>query len=250
VHFFLWHGFDTANKIEVLLEVFSLEARRIPAVIVGRKIFEAFDLAGEKAAAKRAVGNEAIPNSRVSPGFHLQDRAPERILRWQRGESDALCARAEWCWPMPRTIRGSELCPLSTSSPIAPTVSFDWDTGIERCWYTSQFFPRPGVSTAIARFAHIFRAALTRAQRIGLLSRTIRIWWREKTLVRLSLMAIPTNIFIVAVTVDVRVSRNVMPEFDGAMNCGDGLLVVTVHRIPTSPCSPGPLQKRADRFSR
>jgi len=30
------------------LKVFSLEARRIPAVIVGRKIFKAFDLAGEK----------------------------------------------------------------------------------------------------------------------------------------------------------------------------------------------------------
>ena len=50
---FFGNGFDTANKIEVLLEVFSLEARRIPAVIVGRKILEAFDLAGEKAAAVR-----------------------------------------------------------------------------------------------------------------------------------------------------------------------------------------------------
>ena len=56
---FIGDGFDTADKIEVLLEVFALEARRIPAVIVRRKILEAFDLAGEKAAAKRAIGDYA-----------------------------------------------------------------------------------------------------------------------------------------------------------------------------------------------
>jgi len=50
---FFGNGPDTADKIEILLEIFSLKARRVAPVIVGCKILEAFDLAGQKTAAER-----------------------------------------------------------------------------------------------------------------------------------------------------------------------------------------------------
>ncbi len=43
---FLGNGLDAANQVEILLKIFSLESRRIPAIIVGRKILEALDLTG------------------------------------------------------------------------------------------------------------------------------------------------------------------------------------------------------------
>jgi len=56
---FFGDGFDAGDQVEIFLEIVALETRRKAAVVVWCKILEALDLAGEKAAAERAVGYES-----------------------------------------------------------------------------------------------------------------------------------------------------------------------------------------------
>jgi hypothetical protein len=53
------HLFDSRRELDVALKIVTLESRRVSAHIIGRKIFKALELAGEKAASQRAIGNEA-----------------------------------------------------------------------------------------------------------------------------------------------------------------------------------------------
>src|SRR6185295_1436128 len=50
---------DTRDEVQVALKVVALEARRHAAIVVGRQILEATDLAGEETPSERAVGDEA-----------------------------------------------------------------------------------------------------------------------------------------------------------------------------------------------
>src|SRR5258705_3360892 len=53
------HLFDARNELDVALKILALESRRVSPDVVGRKIFVAFDLAGEKTASERTIGNKA-----------------------------------------------------------------------------------------------------------------------------------------------------------------------------------------------
>jgi hypothetical protein len=53
------HLFDAGCEVDVALKVLALKSRRVSPHIVGRKIFIALDLAGEKTASERAIRNEA-----------------------------------------------------------------------------------------------------------------------------------------------------------------------------------------------
>src|SRR5438128_2648138 len=70
-----------AHEIEILLEVLALKARIEAAKIVGGKVFEALDLTGEEAAAKRAVRHEAdAERAARRQDLVLGIPAPEGIL--------------------------------------------------------------------------------------------------------------------------------------------------------------------------
>ena len=77
--------FDAPDEIEILLKVLPLKARMVLAPIVFGNVIRALDLAGEEAAAERAVGDEADP--KVADGGQdlvLHVTAPQRVLRLQR----------------------------------------------------------------------------------------------------------------------------------------------------------------------
>jgi hypothetical protein len=57
--FFVRDLLDSVYEVEILLKVLSLKARRESAVVIRGEIFEAPELAGEKPAAERAIGDEA-----------------------------------------------------------------------------------------------------------------------------------------------------------------------------------------------
>src|SRR5512135_3387715 len=74
------------HELQVLLEVLSLEPRPLATPVVRWQILEAAQLAGEEAAAKRAVRDEAdaqFPDGREQ--LVLRDAAPQRILGLQGG---------------------------------------------------------------------------------------------------------------------------------------------------------------------
>src|SRR5258708_35882035 len=76
---------DAAHEVEILLKVLALKARRISAVVVLREIYESRELAGEKAAPERTVGDEAYADFAAG----VQDvvfwmAAPGRSFRSQR----------------------------------------------------------------------------------------------------------------------------------------------------------------------
>src|ERR1700719_219778 len=78
--------FHSADQVQVLLEVLPLETRRAAAVVVGWKVFETPELAGEEAAAKRTVSDEAdaeFAASREDPVFGIA--RPQRIFRLEGG---------------------------------------------------------------------------------------------------------------------------------------------------------------------
>src|ERR1051326_4735696 len=57
--FLLGDLLDAMDKVEIFLEIFSLETRRVAAVVIGGEIFEAMELSSEKSAAERTVSDEA-----------------------------------------------------------------------------------------------------------------------------------------------------------------------------------------------
>src|SRR6266852_5780377 len=76
---------DAPDKLEIALEIFSLEARRIAAVVAGRKIFEALDAPRQEAAAQRRIGDKTD----AQLAAHRQDfvfgvAGPQRIFGLKR----------------------------------------------------------------------------------------------------------------------------------------------------------------------
>ena len=86
--FFFGEFFDFADQVEILLEVLSLKARRVAAVVVGGEIFEALELSGEESAAERAIGDEADAElaAGVEDSVEFGVACPERIFSLQRGD--------------------------------------------------------------------------------------------------------------------------------------------------------------------
>ena len=126
---------DVRHQVEVLLEVVALEARGVPAVVVGREVVEGAEPAGEEAAAQRAVGDEADAELAAErQDLVLGVARPERVLGLERGDrvnsraarrivSGAASERPRW-----RTL------PARTRSPMAPTVSSIGTVRSTRCW--------------------------------------------------------------------------------------------------------------------
>src|SRR5206468_3467575 len=78
---------DPLDQLQVLREVLALEARREAPVVVGGEILEALQLAGEEAAAERAVGDEADAELATrGENFVLGIAAPQRVLGLQRAD--------------------------------------------------------------------------------------------------------------------------------------------------------------------
>ena len=53
------HLFDAGCEIDVTLKILTLKSRRVSPHILRRKIFITLNVAGEKTASQRAIGNEA-----------------------------------------------------------------------------------------------------------------------------------------------------------------------------------------------
>ena len=73
--------FNLSHKVEILLEVFSLEAGRSAAIVVRWKIFEFLELTGQKTAAERAIGDES--DTEFATGWQnlvFGIARPERVL--------------------------------------------------------------------------------------------------------------------------------------------------------------------------
>jgi hypothetical protein len=106
------------HEIEVLLEVFALEARRVAPVVVRREVLELLELAGQEAAPERAVGDEAdaeLPAHRgriSSSGSRLQSEYSvcSAAIGWTRRPADRVRGR-------PPTSRGSAPCRPSRARP-------------------------------------------------------------------------------------------------------------------------------------
>src|SRR6266849_9186133 len=76
---------DAPDKLEIALEIFSLEARRIAAVVAGRKIFEAPDAPRQEAAAQRRIGDKT--NAQLAArrqDFVFGVAGPQRIFGLKR----------------------------------------------------------------------------------------------------------------------------------------------------------------------
>ena len=134
---FLFAGdlFDATHQIEILLEVFSLKARRVTAIIVGCEVFEFLKLPGQKSAAEWAIGDET--NAEFAAGgqnFVFGIARPERIFGLQRCDGMDFHGAAKRLRRRPRRVRDSEPCLPSLSSAIAPTVSSMGVLGSTRCW--------------------------------------------------------------------------------------------------------------------
>src|SRR5712692_5547287 len=76
---------DAPDKLEIALEIFSLEARGIAAVVAGREVLEALDLPRQEAAAQRGVSDK----SNAQPAARRQDfgfgvAGPQRIFGLKR----------------------------------------------------------------------------------------------------------------------------------------------------------------------
>ncbi len=72
---------ESINQIEVLLEILTLEPGHAAAPVVGLKVTERPNLAGEEAAAERTIGDEGdakLPRNAQDLLFRLA--APERIF--------------------------------------------------------------------------------------------------------------------------------------------------------------------------
>src|SRR6185436_6087706 len=73
---------DALGELQVLFQVLPLETRIGPAPVVLREIIEVLDLAGEKAAAERAVSHDPaaeLPAGEEDPVLDIA--APQRVLR-------------------------------------------------------------------------------------------------------------------------------------------------------------------------
>ena len=87
---------DPRDELEVLLEVLALEARRVAAEVVRREVVELLDLAGEKAAAERAVRDEADAELATRrEDAVLRIARPQRVLGLQRGDRMDLARAAQ-----------------------------------------------------------------------------------------------------------------------------------------------------------
>src|ERR1051326_7943127 len=88
--------FDFRHQIKVLLEVFSLKARRHAAEIVGGQVFKALELSSQKAASERAIGHKADAQFAYGgQNFILGIALPQRILRSEERRVGKEC-RSRW----------------------------------------------------------------------------------------------------------------------------------------------------------
>src|SRR5213075_3129624 len=73
--------------IEILLEVLSLEARRIAAIVVRLEIIDRLDVAGEESASDRTVGHESDAElAHRRQDLVLRLAAPDRVLGLKCGD--------------------------------------------------------------------------------------------------------------------------------------------------------------------
>jgi len=219
---------DTADKIEVLLEVFSLEARRIPAVIVRRKIFEAFDLTGEKAAAERAIGNEG--NSQLTgcrQDFIFRIAAPQRVFRLQRGDRMHFVRAPNGAGG---SLGQSEVANFARFHQLRHRTDrfFDRHSWIDAVLVIQvDSFHAQAFQTVIAARAEIFGFAVHAAHRRIRFAAHNSEFRRQENLVAQTANGIADQNLVIAVTVNVRSIKKRDAEFDGAMNRGYRFRVVT-----------------------
>ena len=85
---------NPAHEIQILLEIFSLKARRIAAVVVRRKIFEALELSRKKSAAKGTVSHETDAKFAArGQNLRFPDRGSRASIRFAGPRSDELSRR-------------------------------------------------------------------------------------------------------------------------------------------------------------
>src|SRR5258708_8203649 len=93
--FFCGDFFHAPYQCQVLMKIFSLEARRISPVVVWTKIFKSFDFSGQEAAAQWGIGDERDAKF-LGCGQDLVFgvAGPQRILGLQRGDGVHLVGAA------------------------------------------------------------------------------------------------------------------------------------------------------------
>src|SRR5208283_2730217 len=77
---------DLRDELQILVEILTLKARREAPEVVRRQVVELANLAGQKAAAERAVRDQ--PDSQLAAGLESSIfglAAPQRIFILQRG---------------------------------------------------------------------------------------------------------------------------------------------------------------------
>ena len=156
---------DRVDEAQVLLEVLALEARRVAPVVVRRQIVDALDLAGEKAAPERAVGDEADAELAARwPGSRPRDRGSTASTRSAARRWGARRARGGWSPAPLRTGRGSAPCPGATSSAIAPTVSSIGVVGVDAVLVVEvDDIDAEAAQARLARLADVLRPAVDAA---------------------------------------------------------------------------------------
>src|SRR5205823_5182812 len=113
---------DALHQLEVAVEVLSLEAGAVPAPVVCGNVLGLAELAGEEAAAERAVRHEADPElADRGQDLLLDVPRPARILGLQRGDGVDLVRapaglRRGRGWPLQRAPR----CGRGRTCPQCP----------------------------------------------------------------------------------------------------------------------------------
>jgi hypothetical protein len=230
--FLFRHFLNFLDEIQIELEILSLKTRRVAAVVVGGKVFKASGTVPvRKPRPKRAVRDEADTEFAASgQNLWFGIARPERIfalqggdgmdVRWRCGESS--CAASE----------RSEIADLAFLYKLGHGGHrlFDGRIGIDAVLVVEIDISSTPRRLRLASQDLLERSpACRRSPRFwGLLgSRTIPNLVARMILSRLRpLMARPTSSSFVCGTIDVSGVEKGNTEFEGAMDGGDGFIVV------------------------
>ena len=219
---------DLVNEVEILLEIFALEAGRVSAVIVGSEIFKALDLSGEESAAERTVGDEADAEfaAGVEHAIGFGIACPERVFGLQRGDGMDFHGAAKSFRAGFGETEEADLAFADEFGHRSDRV-FDGGIGIDAVLVVEvDGFDSEAAKAGLAGFADV----------VGLPAHAANVRVRgvaddaelggEDDLVAFAFDGASDEFFVFVRTVDVGSVEKENPDFKGAVNGGDGFGIV------------------------
>jgi hypothetical protein len=231
------------------MKIFALEAGQVPAHVVGRQMLGLAELAGEKTAAQRAVGDEAdakLANGRQQLIFRVA--GPQRIFALQ-GRNRMNGGRPAYrVW---RRLRQAEIANLSLAYEIGHGAHgfFDWRLRVDPVLIVEIDHLDPeSLEACLARLANTGRVTPGAEHGAFGVAHPSELC-RQHDGVALTADRAAEQLFVAAHSVRVRAVKKCDAAFDGVMEGGNRLFIVAAGLKIRHPHATKPKRGNLHRYT-